>query len=173
MAQYARENEARFQPYHEKFEGLVKRQVSFEQGRVLQAFDDNALPPACEAFFRRRHDRPWFLMASLDNPHNICEHSRDQNLPWGDVGTVPLEALPNLPSNFPRPAFEPQVTRVYRQTNIRIEMVNLAVEKRYEEILNEHRRHLADWCGKTGDRFAEDDGKPGRANIPGLRYVDV
>ena len=50
---------------------------------------------------------------------------------------------------------------------------NLAVEKRYEEILNEHRRHLADWCGKTGHRFAEDDGKPGRANIPGLRYVDV
>ncbi len=96
MAQYARANEARFQPYYEEFEGLVKR-----------------------------------------------------------------------------PAFEPQVIRVYRQTNIRVEIVNLAVEKRYQEILNEHRRRLADWCRKTGDRFAEDDGKPGRANIPGLRYVDV
>jgi arylsulfatase A-like enzyme len=33
------------------------------------------------------------------------------------------------------------------------EMVNLAVDPRFEKLLKEHRAMLADWCTKTGDRF--------------------
>ncbi len=34
------------------------------------------------------------------------------------------------------------------------EMVNLAVDAGYREVLNDHRRRLLSWCKETGDTFA-------------------
>jgi arylsulfatase A-like enzyme len=75
---------------------------------VVGGFDDRALPGACEEFIAEREDdRPFFLTAHFDDPHNICEWSRSQNLPWGSVEDVPTEECPPLPANFPAPPFEP------------------------------------------------------------------
>ncbi|WP_323768758.1 sulfatase [Marinovum sp.] len=81
-------------------------------------FSDTHLPAACEAFIRQADDRPFLLFASFDNPHNICEHGRDQVLPWGEVETsedLPLD-YPNLPLNHARPAFEARVLADLRKT---------------------------------------------------------
>lgn len=69
-------------------------------------FNDHHLPVACSAYLRRSHDRPFCLVASFDNPHNICEHSRDQSLPWGEVAEGDPSCYPNLPVNFAPPAYE-------------------------------------------------------------------
>jgi|LSQX01.1.fsa_nt_gb arylsulfatase A-like enzyme len=45
-------------------------------------------------------DKPFFLVASYLNPHEICEYARSQTLPYGEV-TIPDDALlPELPANF-------------------------------------------------------------------------
>lgn len=58
--------------------------------RSICCLDDAALPNRCREFLESPHDRPFFLVASFDNPHNICEWRCQQNLPWGSVGEPPL-----------------------------------------------------------------------------------
>jgi len=81
----------------------------------VAGFDDNALPDACERFLQGGDDRPFFLVASFDNPHNIGEFSRDFPLPWLDRPTAPPEQYPNLPANFPPAPFEPEAITALRQ----------------------------------------------------------
>ncbi len=84
-------------------------------------FDDVGLPDRCRAFLERADDRPFFLVASFDNPHNICEWRRQQNVPWGPVGSPPrVEACPPLPANFAIPPFEPEAIRIISGSNPRI-----------------------------------------------------
>ncbi len=82
----------------------------------IAGFNDPFVPVACERFLKEPGDRPWLLVASFDNPHNICEHSRDQVLPWGEVEDAPPAAYPNLPANFAPPAFEAQVLASHRRS---------------------------------------------------------
>lgn len=47
------------------------------------------------------------------------------------------------------------------------EMVNLAVESSYQQVLQEHRDRLAQWCRQTGDEFDI----PGDSTVPkGTHY---
>jgi arylsulfatase A-like enzyme len=81
-------------------------------------FSDTYLASACIDFLRSAHDQPFLLFASFDNPHNICEHGRDQLLPWGEVetaGDLPA-GYPNLPTNFAPPAFEARVLTDLRKS---------------------------------------------------------
>ena len=78
---------------------------------VISGFDDNALAGNCVRYLKRKHERPFFLVASFDNPHNICEWARQQSLPWGDVEDVPTEECPNLPANYAVPPYEAQALR--------------------------------------------------------------
>jgi arylsulfatase A-like enzyme len=50
-------------------------------------------------------------VASFDNPHNICEWARGQDLPWGNVPDAPIAACPGLPPNHAIPPYEPQAIR--------------------------------------------------------------
>jgi arylsulfatase A-like enzyme len=62
--------------------------------------------------------RPFFLVASFDNPHNICEWARTMPLPWGSIGEAPPPAeCPNLPANFMPSPFEPEIIRVEQAAN--------------------------------------------------------
>jgi len=64
-------------------------------------------------FLARTHDKPFLLVASFLNPHNICEWSRrlagrQQALNCGEIGEPPpLDQLPPLPANFAPPKNEP------------------------------------------------------------------
>ncbi|MFB6218336.1 MAG: sulfatase [Halobacteriaceae archaeon] len=77
----------------------------------LCGFDDHAVPEACAEFVERDRGAPFLLVASFDNPHNICEWARGQPLPWGPIEEPPVAECPTLPANFHPPAFEPGVIR--------------------------------------------------------------
>ncbi|HEV2125158.1 MAG TPA: sulfatase-like hydrolase/transferase [Chloroflexota bacterium] len=92
--------------------------ITMEEGhgfRRIAGFNDNLLPGACIEFLRQRRDQPFFLVASFDNPHNICEHSRNQPLPWGEVPLAPIEECPNLPANFAAGPYEPEAIAAYAE----------------------------------------------------------
>jgi arylsulfatase A-like enzyme len=78
---------------------------------TLCGFDDTEIADACIDFLDRAHEDPFLLVASFDDPHNICEWSRNQNLPWGEIEDVPTEECPDLPRNFAIPPFEPAEIR--------------------------------------------------------------
>lgn len=78
----------------------------------IAGFNDLQLADRCIAFLERKHDRPFMMVASFDNPHNICEWARSQHLPWGDIPDVPTDECPPLPANFGIPPLEPQAIRV-------------------------------------------------------------
>lgn len=50
------------------------------------------------------------------------------------------------------------------------EMVNLAVESRYADVLQEHRRLLWEWCHATGDTFGKHYSHPGQVSVPGYEW---
>ena len=87
--------------------------------RVIGPWDDNRLTPACVEFLQRHAEqpakerRPFFMVASYDDPHNVCEAARGQRLPWGPLPEPPAPAdCPNLPANFAIPAYEPEIIRL-------------------------------------------------------------
>jgi choline-sulfatase len=72
-------------------------------------------------FFARPHDKPFVLVASFLNPHNICEWARrlagrEQVLNCGEIGEPPpLQQLPPLPANFAPPKNEPDGMTLMRR----------------------------------------------------------
>lgn len=72
-------------------------------------------------FLSRPHDKPFLLVASFMNPHNICEWTRrlagrKQVLSCGEIGEPPpLDQLPPLPANFAPSKNEPDGMTFMRQ----------------------------------------------------------
>ncbi|MFC1718139.1 sulfatase [Candidatus Poribacteria bacterium] len=89
--------------------------------RRICGFNDVGLPVRCREFLEEPRDKPFFLVAAFDNPHNICEWRRQQVVPWGPIGEPPrVEDCPPLPANFAIPPFEPEAIRVAIKGNTRI-----------------------------------------------------
>lgn len=61
---------------------------------------DIGLAEACVEFLKNKPEKPFFLVASFTNPHNICEYARNQNTPHASFEEPALEDCPNLPENF-------------------------------------------------------------------------
>ncbi len=83
---------------------------------------DLGMAACLQGFLERPRPKPFLFVASFNNPHNICEATRDMPLPDGDVGTPPLpDERPALPENFGIPANEPSAVRAiqerYREKN--------------------------------------------------------
>src|SRR5688572_15072904 len=93
-------------------QGAMQDGFAFER---IHGFDDIGLPEATIDFLNRPREKPFLLVASFDNPHNICEHSRDQPLPRGEVPLAPTEECPNLPPNFSAGPYEPEALAVYAE----------------------------------------------------------
>lgn len=71
-------------------------------------------------FLARPHDKPFLLVASFLNPHNICEWARrlagrEQQLNCGEIGEPPLEQLPPAPVNAAPPRHEPDGMTLIRR----------------------------------------------------------
>ena len=60
----------------------AKESFGFER---LHGHGDEGLAEAAVGFLRQKHDKPFFLVASFDNPHNICQYARWENLPEATV----------------------------------------------------------------------------------------
>ncbi len=96
-----------------------KLDVPAESGfRKIHPHTDNGLGEACAEWLRQKHDRPFLLVASFDNPHNICEAARFQPLPYGEV-ELPRR-FPPLPPNFRRNPDDADVTLFEKETNYAI-----------------------------------------------------
>lgn len=82
---------------------------------------DGGVTAGAVKFLSRPHERPFLLVASFLNPHNICEWSRrlagrQQALNCGEIGPPPpLEQLPPLPANFAPPKNEPDGMALMRR----------------------------------------------------------
>lgn len=98
--------------YAGKWGGSDRDAIETEYGFThLWGKNDLRLPEVCADFFAADRDRPFFLSANFDNPHNICEWSRDYTPPWGAVEDVPDEEYPPLPPNHAIPPYEPKAVR--------------------------------------------------------------
>lgn len=95
----------------------------------IHDFGDIGLAESCVAYLQKRQQNPFFMVASFDNPHNICEYARKQNLPWATIIEPPIEDCPNLPSNFLPAPFEPDQIRVEQAKNFsRYPVINYSNE---------------------------------------------
>lgn len=62
--------------------------------------DPKIAEPAIQ-FIEQNKNKPFLLVCSFMNPHNICQYGRGQSLPDGDVGTPSsLEQCPPAPVNL-------------------------------------------------------------------------
>ncbi len=69
--------------------------------RRISKMDDPTLAEACDAALAEYDGRrPLFLVASLLNPHEICEYGRNETLQYGELEPFATEDCPNLPANF-------------------------------------------------------------------------
>jgi len=98
------------------FEILQGPKLPAEQGG-----QDAAAAAAAVEFLRRKHQRPFLLVVSLLNPHNVCEWSRrlagmEQRLSCGEIGQPPaLDQLPPPPANLAPPRHEPDGMTLLRR----------------------------------------------------------
>ena len=80
---------------------------------------DAGTPPAVAEFLNRKRDRPFLLVASFLNPHNICEWARGQKLPDGDIGPPPPpENCPPAPVNRAPQNGEPEAVDFARRSYV-------------------------------------------------------
>ena len=120
--------------YETAYGGKVHLPMTLEAiGFDCIAKDERAgLADACAAFLRRKHERPFILVASFVNPHDICYMAgraytqsikageradpatpvASPKLPPGPAGQAPPpDQCPPLPDNFEVPAGEPEGVR--------------------------------------------------------------
>ncbi len=70
----------------------------YDQG--FDGLDFEKAAPTIE-FIEKNRGKPFFVVLSLMNPHNICQYGRSQPLPDGDIGEVPpAEKCPPAPANL-------------------------------------------------------------------------
>lgn len=85
--------------------------------KSIHDHNDYGLAESCIDFLRQEHKKPFFLVASFDNPHNICEYARHQNLPFAEITEPNLDECPNLPVNFSPAPYEAEIIRLEQQVH--------------------------------------------------------
>ncbi|BEG99471.1 sulfatase family protein [Bacteroides sedimenti] len=78
---------------------------------VLHEHNDYGLAESCIKFINQQKKEPFFLVASFDNPHNICEYARNQVLPFAQIKEPAIADCPNLPGNFQPSPYEAEIIR--------------------------------------------------------------
>lgn len=73
---------------------------------------DPSIPFDCRLFLETKREKPFLLVASFTNPHDICEWARGQALRQDYIGEAPApDQCPELPDNFDIPEHEPESIR--------------------------------------------------------------
>src|SRR5699024_558634 len=99
--------------YAGKWHAVAPSAAEADGFEVLAPFGDEHLVGAVREFLTTRdRTRPFFAVASFDDPHTICEVARRQPSYYGELGPINLAAAPNLPANFGSSPFEPEALRV-------------------------------------------------------------
>lgn len=80
-------------------------------------YNDGATPSYCARFIKENKDKPFLLVASFLNPHDICEWARGEALKMDVLEDVPpVDQCPQLPANWKIPANEPEIIREQQKT---------------------------------------------------------
>jgi len=78
---------------------------------------DHEVPAGAEAFLSIKREKPFLLVTSFINPHNICEWARGDKLPDGEVGTPPpLDRCPPLVKNSLPMENQPDILALMRKS---------------------------------------------------------
>lgn len=96
---------------------IPDKQYGFDN---IYKHSDDGLAEACVEYLSHKHTKPFFLVASYDNPHNICEVARSQNLPYGNLDTPDLRDCPGLPANFAKNPYDADVIESERAHNFNV-----------------------------------------------------
>jgi arylsulfatase A-like enzyme len=76
---------------------------------------DSLIPDAAIKFLKTKRDKPFLLVASFVNPHNICQWARNEDLPDGDIGAPPsAENCPPLRFNSAPSEYETDIMQLLR-----------------------------------------------------------
>lgn len=111
-------------PY--SFRKATPDQSGYDQ--TFDALDFQIAEPTID-FIERNKDKPFFVVFSLMNPHNICQYGRSQPLPDGDVGEVPpAEQCPPAPENMEKARNQSDALEAVWQARLRAKYQN--TEKR-------------------------------------------
>ena len=69
---------------------------------------------------KKDSEKPFFLVVSYDNPHNICEWARNEPLPYGNVLPTSIDKTPELPTNFKKSNTFPEVLQLEQDANKKV-----------------------------------------------------
>jgi len=83
-------------------------------------YNDGATPSYCARFIKENKDKPFLLVASFLNPHDICEWARGEALKMDVLEDAPAaDQCPPLPANWKIPANEPKIVREQQKVSAR------------------------------------------------------
>ncbi len=88
----------------------------------ISDFGDIPLAEKCIDYIASKKDsnQPFFLVASFDNPHNICEWARNEPLPYGNIAPVALRETPKLPINFKKSETFPEALQIEQDVDKKV-----------------------------------------------------
>jgi arylsulfatase A-like enzyme len=137
---------------------LSKISIDENQGfKKIHNFGDIGLAESCVDYLKQNPKKPFFMVASFDNPHNICEYARKQSLPWVEITDPPIEDCPNLPKNFFPAPFEPDLIRNEKKRNYNAYPTENYTYEDWRRYLNAYYRlveHVDKEIGKIIDALA-------------------
>lgn len=74
-------------------------------------------PEYAAAFLKKKHDRPFFAVASFLGPHEICQWARKENIPGKELETMPpLDQRPPMRENSEPPQNETDIMTHMRKS---------------------------------------------------------
>ena len=123
----------------------------------IHGHNDYGLAESCVKFLQKKHDKPFFLVASFDNPHNICEYARKQPLPFATITEPALEDCPNLPANFGTGAYNAEIINYEKSLNFRIFPTRGYTPDDWRRYLNAYYRLIEHVDAEIGKIVAEID----------------
>lgn len=80
---------------------------------------DDGLAESCIEYLNDAPKKPFFMVASFVNPHDICEYARGQRLPNGEIEELPVHNCPNLPINHAIEPYDSEVLRLEQQLDLK------------------------------------------------------
>ena len=84
---------------------------------AIHEHNDYGLAEKCVEYLNQKHTQPFFLVASFDNPHNVCEFAREQNLPFANLEDLDTSENPGLPTNFYRNPYDADIVKAEKTAN--------------------------------------------------------
>jgi arylsulfatase A-like enzyme len=125
--------------------------------RSIKGNGDEGLAEAAVGYLKERHRKPFFMVASFTNPHNICEFARGQKTPMADIGPrPPVEDCPGLPSNFAVAPYDASVIAFERSQSYSLYPTQSYTNDDWRQYLNAYYRlleHVDAEIGKIVDEI--------------------